>query len=50
MYEAGVQQEPAQASGFADVRLADAARGKVHVCFEGPHEAHLKQDVKERIW
>lgn len=31
------------------VRLADAARCEVYVCFEGPLGAHLKQEVRERI-
>ncbi|KAM3932714.1 uncharacterized protein RB166_005734 [Leptodactylus fuscus] len=33
-----------------DVRLADSAQGEVYVCFEGPLGAHLKQEVREKIW
>ncbi|PIO30965.1 hypothetical protein AB205_0195640, partial [Aquarana catesbeiana] len=32
------------------VRLADAAKSEVYVCFEGPLGAHLKAEVKEKIW
>lgn len=32
------------------VRLADAAKSEVYVCFEGPLSAHLKAEVKEKIW
>lgn len=32
------------------MHLADAARGKVYVCFEGPLGAHLKSEVREKIW
>lgn len=32
------------------VRLADAAKCEVYVCFEGPLGAHLKQEVRDRIW
>ncbi|XP_073431742.1 uncharacterized protein [Dendrobates tinctorius] len=32
------------------VRLDDSAKGEVYVCFEGPLGAHLKQEVRERIW
>ncbi|CAJ0950815.1 unnamed protein product, partial [Ranitomeya imitator] len=31
-------------------QLDDAARGEVYVCFEGPLGAHLKQEVREKIW
>lgn len=30
--------------------MADAAKREVYVCFEGPLGAHLKADVKEKIW
>ncbi|KAM3929242.1 uncharacterized protein RB166_007049 [Leptodactylus fuscus] len=33
-----------------DVRLADLAKGEVYVCFEGPLGAHLKPEVREKIW
>lgn len=32
------------------VPLADAARCKVYVCFEGPLGAHLKTELREKIW
>lgn len=32
------------------VRLADAARCEVYVCFEEPLGAHLKKEVREKIW
>lgn len=32
------------------VRLTDAARSEVYVCFEGPLGAHLKTEIKEKIW
>lgn len=32
------------------VRLADAAKCEVYVCFEGPLGSHLKQEVRDRIW
>lgn len=32
------------------VHLADAARCEVYVCFEGPLGAHLKPEVREKIW
>lgn len=31
------------------VRIADAAKCEVYVCFEGPLGAHLKPKVKEKI-
>lgn len=48
--DASAQHESAQMPGFSDVRLADAARGEIYACFEGPLGAHLKPEVKERIW
>lgn len=45
--KAGSLQE---AVGKVDaVRIADAAKCKVSVCFEGPLGAHLKQDVRDKI-
>lgn len=32
------------------VRLADAAKCEVYVCFEGPLGAQLKPEVREIIW
>lgn len=32
------------------IRLADAARCEVYVCYEGPLGAHLKQEVREKLW
>lgn len=32
------------------VRLADAAKCEVYVCFEGPLGAHLKPEVRDKIW
>ncbi|PIO11577.1 hypothetical protein AB205_0155200, partial [Aquarana catesbeiana] len=32
------------------VRLAGAVRSEVYVCFEGPLGAHLKTEIKEKIW
>lgn len=32
------------------VRLADAARCEVYVCFEGPLGALLKKELREKIW
>lgn len=32
------------------VRLANAAHCEMYVCFEGPLGAHLKQNVREKIW
>lgn len=32
------------------VRLADAAKCEMYVCFEGPLGVHLKQEVREKIW
>lgn len=32
------------------VRLADAVRCEVYVCFEGPLGAQLKTEVSEKIW
>lgn len=32
------------------VRLADAAKCEVYVCFKGPLGAHLKTEVREKIW
>lgn len=32
------------------VRLADAARCQVYICFEGPLGAHLEEEVWEKIW
>lgn len=32
------------------IRLVDVARCEVYVCFEGPLGAHLKQEVREKIW
>lgn len=31
------------------VRIADAAKCEVYVCYEGPLGAHLKQEVREKI-
>lgn len=31
-------------------RLADAARCEVYVCYEGPLGAHLKQEVRDKLW
>lgn len=31
------------------VRIADVAKCKVYVCFEGPLGAHLKQEVRDKI-
>lgn len=31
------------------VRIADAAKCEVYVCFEGPLGAHLKQEVRDKI-
>lgn len=31
-------------------RVSDTARGEVYVCFEGSLGAHLKQEVREKIW
>lgn len=33
-----------------NVCVADLTRADVHVCFEGPLGAHLKQEMRERIW
>ncbi|XP_073507068.1 uncharacterized protein [Phyllobates terribilis] len=33
-----------------NVRLDDSAKGEVYVCFEGPLGAHLKPEVREKIW
>lgn len=33
-----------------EVWLADAARGEVYVCFEGPLDAHLKTEIRGWIW
>lgn len=41
---------PAVAVVGDEVRLADAAKGEVYVCFEGPLGAHLKSEVREKIW
>lgn len=38
------------AAGKDIVRLADAARCEVYVCYEGPLGAHLKQEVREKLW
>ncbi|XP_056409991.1 uncharacterized protein LOC130338807 [Hyla sarda] len=52
----GGQTVPGAAAGKAgdkvvdEVRLADSAKGEVYVCFEGPLGAHLKAEVRERIW
>ncbi|KAM4036384.1 LOW QUALITY PROTEIN: uncharacterized protein ACNLHF_015315 [Anomaloglossus baeobatrachus] len=32
------------------VRLDDRAKSEVYVCFEGPLGAHLKKEVREKIW
>ncbi|CAJ0947984.1 unnamed protein product [Ranitomeya imitator] len=32
------------------IKLDDRAKGEVYVCFEGPLGAHLKKEVKEKIW
>lgn len=32
------------------VRLSDAAKCEVYVCFESPLGEHLKPEVKEKIW
>lgn len=32
------------------IRLADSAKCEVYVCFEGPLGAHLKSQVREKIW
>lgn len=34
----------------AYVYLADSVCGEVYVCFVGPLGAHLKQEVREKIW
>lgn len=31
-------------------QFSDTAMGEVYVCFEGPLGAHLKQEVKEKVW
>ncbi|XP_041421989.1 uncharacterized protein LOC121394617 [Xenopus laevis] len=30
--------------------LSDSAKGSTYVCYEGPLGAHLKQEIKEKIW
>lgn len=32
------------------IRIADAAKCEVYVCYEGPLGAHLKQEVREKLW
>lgn len=32
------------------VHLADAAKCKVYICFEGTLGAHLKAEVREKLW
>lgn len=40
-----------KAEGRRDiVSLGDAAKCEVYVCFEGPLGAHLKQEVREKLW
>lgn len=31
------------------VRIADAAKCEVYVCYEGPLGAHLKQEIRDKI-
>lgn len=39
------------AEGRQDIiRLVDAAKCEVYVCYEGPLGAHLKQEVQEKLW
>ncbi|CAJ0942798.1 unnamed protein product [Ranitomeya imitator] len=48
---AGVSVSVQTETGKGDtVKLDDRAKGEVYVCFEGPLGAHLKKEVKERIW
>lgn len=40
-----------KAEGRRDiVSLGDAAKCEVYVCFEGPLGAHLKQEVRKKLW
>lgn len=43
-------QGKAQEKEVGRVRLADLAKCEVCVCFEGPLGAHLKTEVREKIW
>lgn len=44
-------QGTSKAEGRQDiVSLGDAAKCEVYVCFEGPLGAHLKQEVREKLW
>lgn len=43
--------EPKQSVADKEVmRLADAARCEVYVCLERPLGAHLKPEVREKLW
>lgn len=48
----GGEVSPAVVAASANdgVRLADSAKGEVYVCFEGPLGAHLRAELREKMW
>ncbi|OCT83538.1 hypothetical protein XELAEV_18021680mg, partial [Xenopus laevis] len=49
--EAGNKEEEKKKEGVPKaLPVSDAAKGHTYICFEGPLGAHLKTEVREKIW
>ncbi|OCT72019.1 hypothetical protein XELAEV_18035002mg, partial [Xenopus laevis] len=48
--EKGTTEATTTKTGDKPIPMSDAAKGHAYICFEGPMGAHLKPEVREKIW